>query len=825
MYNLKWILIMLLFTTVRADPTEALLVPSSPQTLAYSPDGTMIAGAGIDLLRVWDAQSGTTLIDFPIGQTHAFDVSWSPDSTKIISSSYDQYVRVWNVSDPGYSPGQLLWEVRPFPSEPNNVTLIGAVSWRPNGQQIAIGGRSSGGSGPTLKIWDADTFTLVQELGGGWWIEELIWHPTEPQIAISGHNSSPIIVSLSDERMELVGTHLVPALAMAWNSDGSQLAAGYTDGSIIIWDTINNAEFTIMPAQDPNPIYQLAWSSDDTRIASAGTAVRVWNAASGELLETPARGSLGVAFSPDGNYVATGDNTPDVQILPAPLLADLVGQITLFAPGTSTYPLQLNAKLVDPVSEAIVHNYSPTPDSTGAFTIEGVIQDIYDVWLKHPMALAVMPQVNVNAASFPVNFGTLQMGDTNNDNVVNLIDFSLLASTFGKASGQSGYNATADFDGSNTITLPDFSLLASNYDQDGVPNPEGGSAPFGLLSSGTVDLTLNPAATTVDIGQEFDVTVRVEAGTQTVDGAAAYLTFDPELLEVVSVTAGTSLSVELRNDYDNTEGRVNFAAGKLSAFPSGTFTLATVRFRALAETASTGINYTNDNPLRASDATFGGQSVLNATEPAGVTITDPNLIFRDGFESGSLSAWSSATTDSDDLSVTTGAALVGSYGMQAVIDDNTSIFVTDNTPNAETRYRVRFSFDPNSITMANGNSFIPFIAQGGSRRAIQVLFNRSGGSYQMQVRTQNDAGTYLGTATVNISDAPHVIEILWVRATAAGANDGTLTFWLDGVQVGSVTGIDSDGRTVDTAQFGAVEGIDTGTRGTLYFDAFESRRD
>jgi hypothetical protein len=45
------------------------------------------------------------------------------------------------------------------------------------------------------------------------------------------------------------------------------------------------------------------------------------------------------------------------------------------------------------------------------------------------------------------------------------------------------------------------------------------------------------------------------------------------------------------------------------------------------------------------------------------------VIFSDGFESGDFSAWSSATTDGGDLSVTSAAALAGSYGMQALIDD------------------------------------------------------------------------------------------------------------------------------------------------------------
>jgi hypothetical protein len=108
----------------------------------------------------------------------------------------------------------------------------------------------------------------------------------------------------------------------------------------------------------------------------------------------------------------------------------------------------------------------------------------------------------------------------------------------------------------------------------------------------------------------------------------------------------------------------------------------------------------------------------------------PDLIFADGFESGNLSAWSSSTTDSGDLSVRGVAALVGSNGPQAVTDDNNSIYVTDERPNAEPRYRARFYFDPNSISMASGDAHFIFSGySGASRLALRMEFRRSSGNY------------------------------------------------------------------------------------------------
>ncbi len=54
-------------------------------------------------------------------------------------------------------------------------------------------------------------------------------------------------------------------------------------------------------------------------------------------------------------------------------------------------------------------------------------------------------------------------GDVDGNGSVNILDFQLLSNTFGKTSGQAGYDVRADFDGSNTITILDFQILSNNF--------------------------------------------------------------------------------------------------------------------------------------------------------------------------------------------------------------------------------------------------------------------------------------------------------------------------------------------------------------------------
>ena len=209
------------------------------------------------------------------------------------------------------------------------------------------------------------------------------------------------------------------------------------------------------------------------------------------------------------------------------------------------------------------------------------------------------------------------------------------------------------------------------------------------------------------------------------------------------------------------------------------------------------------------------------------TPTSPvtDLIFADGFESGNLAAWTSNSNDLGDLSVSNSAALVGTRGLQAVIDDINSIYVTDDTPNVEPRYRARFYFDPNSISMLSGDTQYIFRGYSGtSTIVLRVQFRFSNNTYQLRSGLVGDGSTWANSSWLTISDASHAIEMDWRASTGAGANNGSLTMWIDGVQQANLTGVDNDTRRIDRARLGAVSGVDTGTSGTYYFDAFESRR-
>jgi hypothetical protein len=176
-------------------------------------------------------------------------------------------------------------------------------------------------------------------------------------------------------------------------------------------------------------------------------------------------------------------------------------------------------------------------------------------------------------------------------------------------------------------------------------------------------------------------------------------------------------------------------------------------------------------------------------------------------------------TNGGNLSVSPSAALVGGYGMQATFTNTTAMYVRDDSPVAEARYRARFYFDPNSISMASGNYVYLLQGHDTSNQVILFIqFNRSSTSYQLRARAYDSGlANYVNTPYVNITDAAHVVEVDW-------GNDGHLTFWVDGVQQSSLTGINNSIYKMESVRLGAPFMFATLNSGSYYIDEFESRR-
>lgn len=197
------------------------------------------------------------------------------------------------------------------------------------------------------------------------------------------------------------------------------------------------------------------------------------------------------------------------------------------------------------------------------------------------------------------------------------------------------------------------------------------------------------------------------------------------------------------------------------------------------------------------------------------------MIFADDFESGDLATWTSASTGGGDLSASTAAALEGDYGLQVVINDKDRLYLESDHPNNEEFIRLRFLFDPNTITMAQGDEHHLLRGYSGNFWMLYMGFGYLNGAYQLQVGTRMNIGGWWFSSYISISDAPQEIALEWRAASAADVNDGYLVLYVNGVERYRTPDLDNDTHRLDSLLIGPLFGIDNGTDGTYYIDQFE----
>ncbi len=226
-------------------------------SVSYSPDGTrIVTGSNDGTAKVWDARTGTPLLELKGHTSGVSSVSYSPDGTRIVTGSGDKTAKVWDART-----GTPLLELK------GHTGQVTSVSYSPDGTRIVTGSDDQ-----TANVWDARTGTLMLEL--------------------QGHTSAVYSVSYSP--------------------DGTRLVTGSWDKTAKVWDARSGTPLLELKGHTSG-VSSVSYSPDGTRLVtgSGDKTAKVWDARTGTpLLEL--KGHTGhvesVSYSPDGTRIVTGSN-------------------------------------------------------------------------------------------------------------------------------------------------------------------------------------------------------------------------------------------------------------------------------------------------------------------------------------------------------------------------------------------------------------------------------------------------------------------------------------------------------------------------------------
>ena len=324
--------------------------------------------------------------------------------------------------------------------------------------------------GATVTVTFSDGSTLVSSLYedgslGGSQAVVTSGPSVAPTIAVVGLADTPATVGSADQTITVTGT---PGDNVSLLIMDSRLFIASGDPPFGVTD----ATYYANEAMSGKALY--------TGVIGSGGTVDI----PVTLLATPSGNT-----TPDGGLnqiVAVTSATPYATDQPVSQTSNVI--TLLYDPSAGTTDLTLSVTrqgLTDHSGEYTVklypegdatpaYEFTATASSAGEMTVSGVAPGTYEVAVKYPNTLQVVDLVTVSGTTDTHNAGELKTGDVNNDNQINIFDFSVLVGSYDLEDGETGFNPTADLNGDGNVTILDFSLLVSNYNLTG-------ELPTGLL--------------------------------------------------------------------------------------------------------------------------------------------------------------------------------------------------------------------------------------------------------------------------------------------------------------------------------------------------------
>ncbi len=285
-------------------------------TLAFRPDGRTLASASIDgTVRVWDTATGQRLWILR-GHTDAVSgAAYSPDGRTLATGGHDHTVRLWD-ADTGRELRTLRGHTGP----------IYSLAYRPDGRTLF-----SASGDHTLKLWDAETGREVRTLRGHSGVVRSLALSLDGRTLASASWDQTIKLwdAVTGREIRTLRGHKGPLTGVAFGPEGKRIASVAWDGSLRLWDSVTGEELLTLRGHSRSEVNGVAYSPDGRDIASVGWdgAIKLWDVATGlEVVDLSGHEDqvLNVAFSPDGRMLATASGDLTVKLWNAtPLTPEL----------------------------------------------------------------------------------------------------------------------------------------------------------------------------------------------------------------------------------------------------------------------------------------------------------------------------------------------------------------------------------------------------------------------------------------------------------------------------------------------------------------------
>ncbi|MBM2614506.1 hypothetical protein JIG36_02910 [Actinoplanes sp. LDG1-06] len=369
-----------------SKPPVVLRIPvqEPPASVAFSPDGRLVAVGGWDKVTVLPADGRGTPEEFRGAEFWYGDVVFSPDSRRLAAGTDDRIIRIWDLSADGAGTG------------PSGLVLRGHrgpvrdLAFSPDGHRLF-----SGSDDATVRVWDAaasdpaevafptspgtrtllsdDGSVMVATTGPGTLAVRpartpgratvLRGAPENPQLLAVSAGGRAVAAAARDseqiswwqmasgEKPAVVECPRTPDLVTTndadLSDDGRLLVVNCGDGEIRLWRSGDRRAAAVIAGVGPTAV-----SPDSTRVAlveeSPGSQnIQLWDPVTGKVTRTVENRIRpdDLRFSPDGKLLAAAGEDGAIRVWPTDRKADPV-KLTGIVERTSTVSFSPDGRMI-----------------------------------------------------------------------------------------------------------------------------------------------------------------------------------------------------------------------------------------------------------------------------------------------------------------------------------------------------------------------------------------------------------------------------------------------------------------------------------------------
>jgi len=281
---------------------------SAISSVAFSPDGKVIAGGVGSKIKLFEAATGKEIKTFE-GQTEfANAVAVSRDGRMIARALTDGTVRLWDL--------RRSEDIRTLNKDASE------VQFSPNGKMLAT---ASGRSGITL--WDVESGTKLWSVKGHLDQTNSVAFSADGKSIVSGGGyafvgnaklwdvvSGKALRTMKDNSIAITDnccSHAGVVMSVAFSPNGERIASSGFDNKIKVWDAKSGEKRITLPGA---LYFAVTFSPDSRMIAGASkkaddSVLRIWDITTGKVIREfvgHTKEILSIAYSPDGRVIASG---------------------------------------------------------------------------------------------------------------------------------------------------------------------------------------------------------------------------------------------------------------------------------------------------------------------------------------------------------------------------------------------------------------------------------------------------------------------------------------------------------------------------------------